>query len=168
MKTKFSGILTLLLAFVVQVTFAQTTVSGTVSEENGPLPGASVLVKGTSTGTQTDFDGNYSINASPADVLVFSYVGYANQEITVGGQTTINLTLAPDSTLDEVVVVAYGTQTKETVSSAISVIEAEEISQVPIASVDQLFQGQAAGLNAQTTSGPVSYTHLTLPTTPYV
>ena len=153
MKTKFSGILTLLLAFVVQVTFAQTTVSGTVSEENGPLPGASVLVKGTSTGTQTDFDGNYSINASPTDVLVFSYVGYANQEITVGGQTTINLTLAPDNTLDEVVVVAYGTQTKETVSSAISVIEAEEISQVPIASVDQLFQGQAAGLNAQTTSG---------------
>ena len=153
MKTKFSGILTLLLAFVVQVTFAQTTVSGTVSEENGPLPGASVLVKGTSTGTQTDFDGNYSINASPTDVLVFSYVGYASQEVIVGGQTTINLALAQDNTLDEVVVVAYGTQTKETVSSAISVIEAEEISQVPIASVDQLFQGQAAGLNAQTTSG---------------
>ncbi len=64
MKTKFNGILTLLLAFVVQTSFAQTTVSGTVSEENGPLPGANVIIKGTTTGTQTDFDGNYSINAN--------------------------------------------------------------------------------------------------------
>ncbi len=153
MKTKFTGILTLLLAFVVQVTIAQTTVSGTVSEENGPLPGASVLIKGTTTGTQTDFDGNYSLTASPTDVLMFSYVGYSTKEIIVGAQSSINVALTLDNALDEVVVVAYGTQTKETVTGAISVIDVEAISQVPIASVDQLFQGQAAGLNSQTSSG---------------
>ena len=86
MKTKFSGILTLLLAFVVvQMTFAQErTVSGTVSDNNSlPLPGATVVIQGTSTGTSTDFDGNYTINASVGDVLNFSYVGYATQRIKV-------------------------------------------------------------------------------------
>lgn len=86
MKTKFSGILTLLLAFVVQLTFAQEkTVSGTVSDESGlPLPGVNIIVKGTTNGTQTDFDGKYSINANAGDVLTFTYVGLKTQEITVG------------------------------------------------------------------------------------
>ena len=79
MKTKFSGILTLLLAFVVQLTFAQEkTVSGTVSDNNSmPLPGATVVIQGTSAGATTDFDGNYSITANVGDVLKFSYVGYS-------------------------------------------------------------------------------------------
>jgi hypothetical protein len=76
MKTKFKGILTLLLAFVVHITFAQEkTVSGTVSDSSGTLPGVSILIKGTSTGTQTDFDGKYSINAKEGSILSFSYVG---------------------------------------------------------------------------------------------
>ena len=76
MRTKFNGILTLLLALVVQISFAQEkTISGTVTDESGPLPGVTVLKKGTSQGTETDFDGNYSIKAKSGDVLVFSFVG---------------------------------------------------------------------------------------------
>jgi len=110
MKTKFSGILTLFLAFVVQLSFAQEkTVSGVVSDENGlPLPSATVAVKGTSNGTTTDFDGNYSIGANTGDVLTFSYVGYATKEVTVGASNTINATLDPDNALDEVVITAFG------------------------------------------------------------
>lgn len=155
MKTKFSGILTLLLALVVQLSFAQQkTVTGTVNDDAGlPLPGANVIVKGTSNGTQTDFDGNYSINVNQGQTLVFSYVGFSDQSKTVGTSNVINVKMEAGEGLDEVIVVAYGTQSKETVSSAISVINPEQIEQVPIASLDQLFQGQAAGLNVQTSSG---------------
>ena len=84
MKTKFSGILTLLLAFVVHLTFAQDkTVTGNVSDATGPLPGVNIIKQGTSTGTQTDFDGNYSIASAVGDVLVFCLVGYTTQQITV-------------------------------------------------------------------------------------
>ena len=77
MKTKFNGFLTLLLALVVQISFAQEkTISGTVSDESGGLPGVSVIIKGTIKGTETDFDGKYSVNAKSDDVLVFSYLGY--------------------------------------------------------------------------------------------
>ena len=84
MKTKFNVMLTLLLALVVQIGFAQNkNVSGTVSDDSGlPLPGATVIVEGTATGVSTDFDGNYSISVSEGDVLVFSYVGYATQSQT--------------------------------------------------------------------------------------
>ncbi|MCB0742697.1 MAG: carboxypeptidase-like regulatory domain-containing protein, partial [Ignavibacteriae bacterium] len=91
MKTKFSGFLTLFLAFLVQVTFAQEkTISGTVSDETGPLPGVSIIIKGTTKGTETDFDGKYSIQANTGDILVFSFVGMKPQEITVGIPNTIN------------------------------------------------------------------------------
>jgi hypothetical protein len=84
MKTKFKGIITLLLAFVVQITFAQEkTVSGTVSDSSGSLPGVSVSVKGTTKGTETDFDGKYSIKAKTGDVLRFSYLGFKTTEKTV-------------------------------------------------------------------------------------
>ena len=94
MKTKFNGILTLLLAFVVQITFAQEkTVSGTVSESSGTLPGVSVVVKGTNQGTETDFDGKYSSNVNEGAVLVFRYLGYSAVERTVGASNTMNVTL---------------------------------------------------------------------------
>ncbi|MDX1720813.1 MAG: carboxypeptidase-like regulatory domain-containing protein, partial [Salegentibacter mishustinae] len=85
MRTKFSSILTLLLVLVVQITFAQErTITGTVVDEDGlPLPGVTVLVKGTNQGTQTDFDGNYSIEANQGDVLVYSFVGMKTSEYTV-------------------------------------------------------------------------------------
>ena len=92
MKTKFSGFLTLLLAFVVQISFAQTkTITGTVSDASGSLPGVSVVIKGTTTGTETDFDGKYSISAKPGDVLQFRYLGYKTAERTVGTSNTGNI-----------------------------------------------------------------------------
>ncbi|MGA9590685.1 MAG: carboxypeptidase-like regulatory domain-containing protein, partial [Salegentibacter sp.] len=111
MKTKFSSILTLLLAFVVQMTFAQQRpITGTVTDEDGlPLPGVNVLIKGTSTGVQTDFDGNYSITAQPGDVLVFSFVGLETAEYTVANNDTIDVVLKQSSAqLQEVVVTALG------------------------------------------------------------
>ena len=155
MKTKFSVILTLLLALVVQISFAQNkNVSGTVSDNNGlPLPGATVVIEGTSTGVSTDFDGNYSISASVGDVLVFSYVGYSNQSQTVGASNTINVSMVPDNALEEVVVEAYRTTSKETSSIASTTITAETIESRPNASFAQTLQGQVAGLNIVTNNG---------------
>ena len=80
------------------------SISGTVSDENGvPLPGATVLVEGTQNGVSTDFDGNYSIDASSGDTLVFSFVGYSNQSVVVGSSATVNVSLQPDNALSEVV-----------------------------------------------------------------
>ena len=94
MKTKFNGILSLLLAFVVQISFAQDkTVSGTVSDESGLLPGVSVIIKGTKKGTETDFDGKYRIKASSGDILVFRYLGYLTAQKSVGNSDTLNIIL---------------------------------------------------------------------------
>ena len=129
MKTKLKGILTLLLAFVVQVTFAQEkTVSGTVSDDSGPLPGVSILIKGTASGTETDFDGKYTIKTKVGDILVFQYLGYKKEESTVGTSNTINVTLSEDaSVLDEVVIVGYGSSSKEALTGSVTQIKAEEI-----------------------------------------
>ncbi|QXP59881.1 SusC/RagA family TonB-linked outer membrane protein [Olleya sp. HaHaR_3_96] len=157
MKTKFSGILTLFLAFVVQITFAQDkTISGVVSDENGlPLPSATIIVVGTSNGASTNFDGTYSIKAKAGDKLQYSYVGYSNNQVTVGSSNTINISLSPDNTLDEVVIVAaYDVRrTKKTTTSAIQTVSSETISGRPNASLVQTLQGQAAGLNITTNSG---------------
>ncbi len=158
MKTKFNGILTLLLAFVVQLTFAQEkTISGTVVDEtNMPLPGATVLIKGTTTGASTDFDGKYSISANAGDVLTFSYVGYADQNITIGSSNTIDVSLALDSSLDEVVIEAGAYDIKKAkplTNTASAVVSAETIESRPNTSAIQTLQGQTAGLNITTGSG---------------
>lgn len=154
MKTKFSGLLTLLLAFFVQISFAQEkTISGTVSDESGPLPGVSVLIKGTTTGTETDFDGNYSIRAKAGDVLVFSFVGMATQEKTVGASNTINIVLVGDNILEEVVVMGYATQRKTEVTGSTVQVNADQIEQIPVASVDQVLQGKVPGLVINNSSG---------------
>ncbi|PZD77538.1 TonB-dependent receptor [Mesonia sp. K7] len=156
MRTKFSGILTLFLAFMVQLTFAQQkTVSGTVTDDQGmPLPGVNIVIKGTTVGTQTDFDGNYSLMAASGDVLVFSYVGFATQEITVGVQNSYSISMVPDNELDEVVVTAYGTTERDKLTSAVSVVTGEELTEMsPTTSVDQLLQGKAAGVNVTAGNG---------------
>jgi TonB-linked SusC/RagA family outer membrane protein len=155
MKTKFSVILTLILALVVQISFAQEkSISGTVSDNNGlPLPGATVIIQGTSSGVTTDFDGKYSISASQGDVLVFSYVGYANQPQVIGSSSTINVSMVPDNALDEIVVEAYRTTSKETSSIASTTVTAETIESRPNASFAQTLQGQVAGLNIVTNNG---------------
>lgn len=106
--------LSFVLFFCFQVQAQQKTISGIVSDENGlPLPGATVLIKGTTTGTQTGFDGNYTLQANVGDIITFTYVGYKTQEQTVGTSNTINVSLQPDNSLEEVVVTAYSTTTKE-------------------------------------------------------
>ena len=115
-----------LLTFMLISTFGLNAqnVNGVVSDNSGPLPGVNVIVKGTTRGTETDFDGKYSLNdVKSNDVLVFSYVGYKTIEIAVDGRTTVNVTLEEDtSTLEEVVVVGYGTKKKSLVTGAISSI----------------------------------------------
>lgn len=155
MKTKFNGILTLLLALVVQVSFAQQkTVSGTVSDSSGALPGVSIIIKNSTIGTETDFDGKYSISSKSGDVLVFSYLGYTSVEKTVGNSNTINVTLKEDANvLDEVVVLGYGTKTKNELTGSVVTIKAAQIRDVPVVSVDQALQGRVAGLQISSTSG---------------
>jgi len=165
MKTKFTMMLTLFMALIVQISFAQQkTISGTVSDENGlPLIGTTVLVVGTSSGTTTDFDGNYSIRAKTGDVLSYSYVGYATQNITVGASSTINLALQPDNTLDEVVVTgsASGKSIKE-LSFALGTVNNELLDNVPAASAGQALQGKVSGVSVSPSGGqPVTQNGIT-------
>ena len=157
MKTKFSGILTLLLAFVVQFTFAQEkTISGTVSDNSGmPLPGVNIIVKGTTNGTQTDFDGNYSISASTGDVLTFTYVGQKTVEQTVGASNTIDVTMEEDAAmLDEVVVTAQGIKReKKALGYAVSEVSAEELEQRTEGDVARVLSGKASGVQITSQSG---------------
>ena len=155
MKTKFNGFLTLLLAFMVQITFAQEkTVSGTVTEESGALPGVSVLVKGTTSGQETDFDGKYTIKAKAGDVLVFRYLGYKTIERTIGSANTINVKLEQDSNvLDEVVVTAYGTQTKQSIVGSVGVVSSEVIETQQVTSPLRALQGTTPGVNLLTAGG---------------
>ena len=156
MKTKFNGILTLLLAFVVQISFAQEkTISGTVSDATGPLPGVNIIVKGTSTGTQTDFDGNYSIDAAVGNVLVFSFVGFVTTERTVGSANTINVTMEEDvAELQEVVVTAQGIKReKKALGYAVSEVQSEDIEQRTEGDVARVLSGKASGVQITSQSG---------------
>ncbi len=155
MKTKFNGILTLLLAFVVQISFAQTkTVSGTVSDESGGLPGVSVLIKGSLTGSETDFDGKYTIQAKAGDVLVFRFLGYKTVERTVGSAATINVKLVEDANvLEEVVVVGYGTSTKKAFAGTASTVRSEQLEVKSFSNVSQALIGEVAGVTVINGSG---------------
>jgi len=156
MKTKFNGILTLLLALFVQITFAQEkTVSGTVTDQSGSLPGVSILIKGTTTGTETDFDGNYSIKAKTGDVLSFSYLGYTTVEKTIGSSNTINVTMSEDTNvLDEVVVTALGmSRQKKSLGYAVSEVNADQINERAEGDIARVLTGKASGVSIQTQSG---------------
>ncbi|MGJ8548946.1 SusC/RagA family TonB-linked outer membrane protein [Winogradskyella wichelsiae] len=136
---------------------AQQTVTGTVvSQPEGlPLPGANILVKGTATGATTDFDGNYTIVVQNSDaVLVFSYIGFVPQDVTVGSKTVIDVTLAEDaSQLDEIVVVGYGTRKKSDITGAVSSVKSEELNAFPVLDAAQALQGRAAGVVVQSNNG---------------
>ncbi|MFO7823494.1 MAG: SusC/RagA family TonB-linked outer membrane protein, partial [Cyclobacterium sp.] len=123
-------------------------ISGTVTDENGaPLPGASITVLGTSSGTVTDIDGNYSITVPEEADLVFSYIGYESKTVAVGTQTTIDITLLQDaSSLDEVVVVGYGTVKKSDLTGSVSSIQADKLNTDSQGSVEQIIQGRLPGV----------------------
>ncbi|MEZ4970726.1 MAG: TonB-dependent receptor [Flavobacteriaceae bacterium] len=149
----------LMFVFVIgtsMTSWAQTTVTGTVSDEqNVPLPGATVLEKGTSNGTTTDFDGNFTIQVSEESaILVVSFLGYATKEFPLNGQTNMNVALQEDSSLlDEVVVVGYGTQKIKDVTGAVKRVTSEDFNKGVVNNAGQLIQGKAAGVNVTSSSG---------------
>ncbi|TVZ16933.1 SusC/RagA family TonB-linked outer membrane protein [Maribacter sp. MAR_2009_72] len=142
------------LGFATMV-WAQDNITGVVTDEFGqPLPGSTVQVKGTGTGTTTDFDGNYTIGAGANDVLLFSYLGYSTQEVAVDGRNVINVSLKEDATqLDDVVVVGYGTQKRSDVTGSISSVKSENFNKGVVANPGQLLQGKIAGVNVTSVSG---------------
>ena len=157
---KIRNIILSICFFLFQlVLFAQDgiTVTGIISDTNGePLPGASIVLKGTTTGTQTDFDGNYTLNGVEEDAtLVVSYIGFTSQEIAVNGQASINVTLSEDAqALDEVVVIGYGEMKSKDLTSAITTIKAEELAATPTGSPMQALQGKVAGLQVVSNGSP--------------
>ena len=155
MRLKFKWIYTLLLAFIMQVSFAQTkTINGTVSEGGMPLPGVSVVKKGSTEGTQTDLDGKYSIQAKQGDVLVFSFVGMSTKEVSVGASNTVNVGLEAESNvLEGVIVEGYKQTSRVKSSNAVVTVSAEAIQDRPNANFMQTLQGQVAGLQIATGSG---------------
>ena len=156
MKTKFSGILTLILALVVQLSFAQEkTITGNVTDNSGlPLPGVNIIVKGTSTGTQSDFDGNYAISASVGQTLTYSYVGFETQEIQVGASNTIDVTMKAGSQLDEVVITTYGGNVSQRdLATSVSSPDIETVQGITTSNVASALQGTTSGTQIKTLSG---------------
>ena len=149
---------TILLMALMTVTlpgYGQQAVTGTVKETDGtPLPGATIQVKGTTTGTQTGVDGTYQLNIPTSATLVFSYIGKTAQEIAVGNRTTVDITLADDSkSLQEVVVVGYGSQRRQDVTGAIASISSADFQKGNIVNPEQLVQGKLAGISITPPSG---------------
>jgi TonB-linked SusC/RagA family outer membrane protein len=144
-----------LCCFSLVSAWSQSSVSGTVTDETKtPLPGVSILIKGTTTGVSTDFDGNFKIIAKKGDVLQFLYLGYKKQDVTVNSQKTINIILGEDvNELDEIVVVGYGSQKKESVLGAIGQIKAEAIVESGSTNISNALTGLSPGLNIVQTSG---------------
>ena len=137
----------------IEVTVKNITGTITSSEDGLPLIGASVMIKGTTTGTVTDLNGMFTLDANEGDVLLISYTGMTTQEITVGAENVLNLALAPDSKLlDEVVVVGYGTQKKSHLTGSISKVENKNLDQIAVARVDDALIGQVSGVNIQASS----------------
>ena len=142
--------------FTGQTIFAQQkTVTGNVTDESGlPLPGASIIIDGTTTGVATDFDGNYSITASEGDVLVISFIGYADSEITVGDLNTYDISLSLDSELGEVVLTVLGTEKKKDEDlSSTTTVQVEQIQRAGESGVLQGLSGKTSGVNITRTSG---------------
>jgi len=155
MKYKVLLSLIVSLAFSL-ISFAQNQVSGTVSDATGEtLIGASILVKGTQIGTVTDFDGNYSLTVSgDNNILLISYTGYEEQEISIGNRSIIDIVLQESiSLIDEVVVVGYGTQKRSKISGAVSTVTSDEITESPVLRTEQALQGRIAGVQVSQNSG---------------
>lgn len=148
------GIIALLL-LVATSSFAQNAIKGKVSAKDGEsLVGVNVAIKGTTRGTNTDADGNYKLDVNGGATLVFSYIGYLTKEVVVGSQSNINVVLdVNDKTLNEIVVVGYGSQTKKEVTGAVQTITAKEIKDIPVSQITQKLQGQVAGVQINQTTG---------------
>lgn len=147
--------LLMVLALIPITTFAQITVSGTVTEQDtgGPLPGVNVIIKDTSKGTVSDFDGNYIIEANLGDILQFSYIGYKPKEVTIAGNS-LNIALEEDrAQLEEVVVIGYGTTTVKDATGSVAAITSDDFNKGAIVSTDQLLTGKVAGVRITSSGG---------------
>lgn len=156
MKTRLFLFLFFLFSFAVSYG-QETTVTGTVTsaEDNFPVPGVNVIIKGTTRGTSTDFDGNYSLKVTKGEVLEFSSLGFRTVTITINNQTTLNVSLDTDvEALGEVVVIGYGTQKKADLTGAITTIKAEDVERTPTSNVMQSLQGKVAGVQVVGVGSP--------------
>ena len=157
MKTKYVKVLTLFLVFLVQLTYAQNKmVSGTITDDSGlPLPGVNVIKKGSSSGTQSDFDGKYAVKVTPGDILYFSFVGFTNQEITISNQSIINIQMEQDTAeLDEVVVVGLGQSKKSSnLIYSVSVVDTKEIVKSNEPNLINALAGKSTGIQINNSSG---------------
>ncbi|KAB1158598.1 SusC/RagA family TonB-linked outer membrane protein [Tenacibaculum aiptasiae] len=162
LKLLFSGIL--LLSSITM--FAQQTVTGKVTEKDTgePLPGVSIIIKGTIKGIETDFDGNYSIqNVKPTDVLIYSFIGLKTKEVLVGDQTLINVSLENDNqNLDEVVVVGYGTTTVKDATGSVEAITAKDFTKGNVVTPENLLSGRVSGVEIKTSGAPGSGSQITI------
>jgi TonB-linked SusC/RagA family outer membrane protein len=155
MKSNYTWLI-LMLFSITAVLAQEKTVSGNISDASGlPLPGVNVIIKGTSNGTQSDFDGNYTLQANNGQTIVFSYVGFKTDEAVVGANNNINIVMQEDAAvLEEVVITGYGNRGKDVLVSAVSLVTSEEISQlVSTTSVDNMLQGKAAGVQVTAANG---------------
>ncbi|WP_308991275.1 TonB-dependent receptor [Mariniflexile litorale] len=152
--TKQLGFLILMYMFCTGMN-AQISVSGNVSDVDGPIPGVNVILKGSNNGAATDFDGKFTISNVPSNgVLVFSFLGYKTTEVSINNQQEINVTLEADTaTLDEVVVIGYGAVKRGDLTGAVSSVSSEAISQSVSTTIDQVLQGRAAGVQLQQNNG---------------
>lgn len=154
---QITALLILLLLLGIQLCTAQNRqVTGKVTDQadKSSLPGVTIMIKGTTTGVSTDIDGNYVISAAKGQVLVFSFIGMTNREITVGDQNVINVQLESASqAIDEVIVIGYGVRKKGSITGSVSTIKSDKLENTPVASFDQALQGQAPGLQISSNSG---------------
>jgi TonB-linked SusC/RagA family outer membrane protein len=153
--TKLVSLLTLLMLNIGLVTAQTRTITGKVTDKNGlPIEAATVQIKGTKTGVSANEQGNFSISAKNGDVLVISAINYAGKEVTVNNQNALSITLDPSNALiEEVVVVAYGTQKKISLTGSVATIKADKLENKPFSSVDKALQGQVAGLQSSSADG---------------
>ena len=155
-KINIYAFICIIFCFSIIYGHSQQLVSGKVSDELGnPFPGAAVVIKGTNTGTQTDFDGHYSIAVKQNDVLVFSYVGYTTLEKVVTNTSTYNIIMQPDTQqLKEVVVVGYGTLNKKVVTNALVKVSGDELTKEPVVNPVQALQNKASGVHIVASDAP--------------
>ena len=148
-----SALLCIMILIGLNNTYAQKQLSGSISSEDGPLPGATIIIKGTNNGTTSDFDGNFLINANEGDILEISFVGFESQEVLVTNQNSYNISMISDNELDEVVLTGYGVIKKSDVTGSMSSLDSDDFNEGIVSNIDQLIQGRVSGVQISQNDG---------------